>query len=124
MTAVEQNECWWDENVKPIERIGRLHINRILRTVKYNGQPVKLRPKEFLCLSYLMHHKNRIIPRVELILASGGSLKHFDDVIDVNVCGIRKAFRAVQADCTYIKTVEKKRGYAFSSSKVMELQPS
>jgi DNA-binding response OmpR family regulator len=50
-----------------IIRIDELELNRDTMQVSRAGQPIKLKPKAFRILTYLMQHEGRVISRRELI---------------------------------------------------------
>ena len=51
---------------KPELRCGPLTLDPRLARVTLNGVPVKLTSHEFRVLSYLMHHRGRVVPQSEL----------------------------------------------------------
>jgi two-component system OmpR family response regulator len=46
---------------------GPLRLDTKLARVTYNGTPVKLTSLEYRLLAYLMHHQERVVPRLELV---------------------------------------------------------
>ncbi|HKJ62786.1 MAG TPA: response regulator transcription factor [Hyphomicrobiales bacterium] len=46
---------------------GPLRLDTKLARVTYNGTPVKLTSLEYRLLAYLMHHQDRVVPRLELV---------------------------------------------------------
>jgi two-component system OmpR family response regulator len=46
---------------------GDLRLDTKLARVTFNGTPVKLTSLEYRLLAYLMHHQDRVVPRLELV---------------------------------------------------------
>lgn len=46
---------------------GPLRLDTKLARVTFNGTPIKLTSLEYRLLAYLMHHQNRVVPRLELV---------------------------------------------------------
>ena len=46
---------------------GGLRLDTKTARVTYNGTPVKLTSLEYRLLAYLMHHQERVVPRLELV---------------------------------------------------------
>jgi two-component system OmpR family response regulator len=46
---------------------GSLRLDTKLARVTHNGVPVKLTSLEYRLLAYLMHHQDRVVPRLELV---------------------------------------------------------
>lgn len=87
---------------------GTLVLDPVRGTVKADGVPVTLPPKEFALLRALMERKNRVLTRDELLnLAWGWDFDGTDRVVDSHIKKLRKALGA-HAGC--IKTVVK-QGY-------------
>lgn len=53
-------------HVQPAMRSGAVALDPRLAHVTRNGVPVKLTSHEFRVLSYLMHHRNRVVSQAEL----------------------------------------------------------
>src|SRR5262245_46836312 len=51
---------------KPSLTCGAVTLDPRLARVTRNGEPVKLTSHEFRVLSYLMHHRDRVVPQSEL----------------------------------------------------------
>jgi two-component system, OmpR family, response regulator len=51
----------------PVLRSGALTLDPRLARVTVNGAVVRLTPHEFRVLSYLMHHRGRVVPQGELV---------------------------------------------------------
>ncbi len=56
-----------DQQQSTVMRIGNLELNRDTMQVSRDDQPIKLKPRAFRILEYLMIHPERVIPRQELI---------------------------------------------------------
>ena len=54
-------------NAQPELRCGALLLDARTARVSLGGLPVKLTSFEYRLLSYLMHHKGRVVPRAEII---------------------------------------------------------
>src|SRR4029079_10040421 len=52
--------------VAPVLRSGAIELDPRLAAVTMSGSPVKLTSHEFRVLSYLMHHRGRVVSQVEL----------------------------------------------------------
>lgn len=46
---------------------GPLRLDTKLARVTFNGTPIKLTSLEYRLLAYLMHHQDRVVPRLELV---------------------------------------------------------
>ncbi len=91
-------------------RVGDLELDLVSRTANRNGRPIKLLPREFQVLEYLIRNEGHVVPRT-MLLERVWDL-HFDpntNIIDVYVGRVR---RKVDADQAYplIHTV---RGVGF-----------
>ena len=76
--------------VTPLVRVGDLEINRMSRTVRRGGAAIKLQPREFRILEYLVRHAGQVVTRTMLL--EGVWDYHFDpqtNVIDVHVSRLR-----------------------------------
>src|ERR1700720_2911343 len=82
-----------------ILRVGDLEMDLVSRTVSRRGQEIKLLPREFQLLEYLVRHEGQVVPRA-MLLQHVWDL-HFDpttNVIDVYVGRVR---RKVDGQQTY-----------------------
>ncbi len=91
-------------------RVGDLELDLVSRTANRNGRPIKLLPREFQVLEYLIRNEGHVVPRT-MLLERVWDL-HFDpntNIIDVYVGRVR---RKVDVDQAYplIHTV---RGVGF-----------
>ncbi|MGH8274827.1 MAG: response regulator transcription factor [Gammaproteobacteria bacterium] len=73
-----------------ILRVADLEMDRLQRSVKRAGKPIRLQPREFRLLEYLMLHANQVITRTMLLEQVWGY--HFDpqtNLIDVHISRLR-----------------------------------
>ena len=54
-------------HVSPLMRCGPVALDAKLARVTVDGTPVKLTSHEFRVLSYLMHHRDRVVSQAELV---------------------------------------------------------
>ena len=89
-----------------VEEIGAFTLDRGARIVRMNGEEVRLAPKEFDLLSYLLAHPGRVQSRERLIQAVWGS-NFFGDrkTVDVHVRWIREKFEGFPSMPFRIATV-------------------
>src|SRR5215472_1800134 len=79
-------------------RVGDLEVDLISRRVSRNGREIKLLPREFRLLEYLVRNEGRVVPRA-MILQHVWDL-HFDpttNIIDVYVGRVRRKVDDEQA---------------------------
>jgi two-component system OmpR family response regulator len=75
----------------PILSCGEVSIDVSSERVLVAGKPIELTPKEFRILSWMMHHKDEIIPRERLEARIDDGLSEIgSNVLDVLVGRIRK----------------------------------
>jgi DNA-binding response OmpR family regulator len=89
-----------------VEELGGFTLDRGARIVRMNGDEVRLAPKEFDLLSYLLAHPGRVQSRERLIQAVWGS-NFFGDrkTVDVHVRWLREKFEGFAALPFRITTV-------------------
>lgn len=71
-------------------KVGDLEMDLLSREVKRGGQPIRLQPREFTLLEFLMRHVNQVVTRTMLL--EGVWNYHFDpqtNVIDVHISRLR-----------------------------------
>lgn len=71
-------------------RVDDLEMDLLKRTVTRGGQPIRLQPREFKLLEFLMRHEGRVVTRTMLL--EGVWDYHFDpqtNVIDVHISRLR-----------------------------------
>jgi two-component system OmpR family response regulator len=79
-------------------RVGDLEMDLVSRTVSRGGREIKLLPREFQLLEYLLRHEGRVVPRA-MLLQHVWDL-HFDpttNTIDVYVGRVRRKVDEQQA---------------------------
>jgi two-component system, OmpR family, response regulator len=79
-------------------RVGDLEMDLVSRTVSRGGREIKLLPREFQLLEYLVRHEGRVVPRA-MLLQHVWDL-HFDpttNTIDVYVGRVRRKVDDQQA---------------------------
>jgi two-component system, OmpR family, response regulator len=79
-------------------RVGDLEMDLVSRTVSRGGREIKLLPREFQLLEYLVRHEGRVVPRA-MLLQHVWDL-HFDpttNTIDVYVGRVRRKVDDLQA---------------------------
>ena len=79
-------------------RVGDLEMDLVSRTVSRAGREIKLLPREFQLLEYLVRHEGRVVPRA-MLLQHVWDL-HFDpttNIIDVYVGRVRRKVDGQQA---------------------------
>lgn len=70
---------------------GNLSINTNTQIVTMSGQPVRLSPKEYALLEYLLRNKGKTIPRQTLLEhVWGESADMFSNTVDVHIRYLRK----------------------------------
>ncbi|HEY2704252.1 MAG TPA: response regulator transcription factor [Candidatus Dormibacteraeota bacterium] len=89
-----------------VEELGGFTLDRGARIVRMNAEEVRLAPKEFDLLSYLLAHPGRVQSRERLIQAVWGS-NFFGDrkTVDVHVRWLREKFEGFAALPFRITTV-------------------
>ena len=79
-------------------RVGDLELDLVSRTVNRNGREIKLLPREFQVLEYLVRNEGHVVPRT-MLLEKVWDL-HFDpttNIIDVYVGRVRRKVDSEQA---------------------------
>jgi len=79
-------------------RVGDLEVDLVARSVRRHGRVIKLLPREFQLLEYLVRNEGRVVPRA-LLLQHVWDL-HFDsttNIIDVYVGRVRRKVDDQQA---------------------------
>jgi DNA-binding response OmpR family regulator len=95
-----------ERHVTEVEELGRFRLDRGARTVHVDGEEVRLAPKEFDLLSFLLAHAGRVQSREHLIQQVWGS-NFFGDrkTVDVHVRWLREKFERFEALPFRITTV-------------------
>ena len=76
--------------VTPVLRVADLELDRMSRSVRRAGATIKLQPREFRMLEYLMRHAGQVVTRTSLLEALWDF--NFDpqtNVIDVHISRLR-----------------------------------
>ncbi len=76
--------------VAPLLKVADLELDRMSRTVRRNGATIKLQPREFRILEYLLRHSGQVVTRTNLLEALWDF--NFDpqtNVIDVHISRLR-----------------------------------
>jgi DNA-binding response OmpR family regulator len=96
---------------RAVERFGAVEVDPSLRTVRLDGQPVELAPKEFDLLVALLRHDGRVVSRLALLTEVWG---YADDVVsrtvDTHIAELRRKLEADPSTPRHILTV-RKAGY-------------
>src|SRR3954467_5067423 len=96
-----------------LDQFGDVEVNRAARTVKRNGEPVALAPKEFDLLIALMDRAGAVVPRGDLLSAVGGYQQGVSTrTVDIHVSELRAKLEPNPAQPVHIITV-RKTGYRF-----------
>jgi two-component system KDP operon response regulator KdpE len=92
---------------------GRLHVDMERRLVLLDHQPVHLTPTEFRLLSYLVQHRGRAVPHMELLCEVWGP-EYADDtaILSVYIRYLREKLEDKPGQPRYIRT-EWGVGYRF-----------
>ena len=75
----------------PTYRFGEFELDPAARELRRHAQRVRLPPKSFDCLAYLIAHRHRAVGRDELIAAVWGRVDISDTVVAQTVLRVRKA---------------------------------
>jgi two-component system alkaline phosphatase synthesis response regulator PhoP len=103
-----------------LDRFGDVEVNRGARTVKRNGTPVALTPKEFDLLVALMDRSGAVVPRGELLSSVWGYQHDVSTrTVDLHVSELRAKLEPNPSDPVHIITV-RKTGYRFEVSAARE----
>ena len=76
--------------IAPVLKIADLELDRMSRTVRRAGRSIKLQPREFRILEYLLRHAGQVVTRTNLLEALWDF--NFDpqtNVIDVHISRLR-----------------------------------
>ncbi len=76
--------------VAPVLKVGDLELDRMSRMVRRGGTSIKLQPREFRILEYLLRHAGQVVTRTNLLEALWDF--NFDpqtNVIDVHISRLR-----------------------------------
>lgn len=94
----------------PILTVGRISVNTLEQTVRYDGQLIDLSPTEYRLLEYLIFRPRAIVPARELLEhLYDYNWQHHSNVIEAHISNLRKKLRAA-GDGASIETI-RGRGY-------------
>jgi two-component system response regulator RegX3 len=91
---------------------GPVQIDPELRRASLNGVPLKLKTMEYKLLTYLIQHKNRVIPKEELFTGVWGDVFAGDGTLNVHIRHLREKIEQNPNDPQFIRTIWG-IGYAF-----------
>jgi len=94
-----------DAAADPIFTVGGLQIDLARRTVKVDGEPVKLTPKQYGLLQFLVRHAGRVVTHDQLLREVWGA-EHAGDIHYLRIF-MRKLRQHIEQDVTrpvYIQT--------------------
>jgi len=84
---------------------GPVRIDSESRRASLNGGPLKLKTMEFKLLSYLIRHKNRVIPKEELFASVWGDVFAGDGTLNVHIRHLREKIELNPNEPLFIRTV-------------------
>jgi DNA-binding response OmpR family regulator len=91
----------------PLVRVGDISLDTRLMRVSRNGVPLALSPQEYRLVSYLLHHRGRVVPQQELAEQLQGELyERESNAVEVLVGRVR---RKLGPD-----VIETHRGFGYS----------
>lgn len=94
----------------PVLTVGRISLNSVEQTVRYDGQLIDLSPTEYRLLEYLIFRPRAIVPARELLEhLYDYNWQHHSNVIEAHISNLRKKLRAA-GDGASIETI-RGRGY-------------
>jgi DNA-binding response OmpR family regulator len=99
----------------PILRFGRVEVNRMDRSVRYEGVPIVLTVKEYLLLEFLVKRKGGCCSRSELLEHVWHSTPDAGtNIVDVYVTYLRRKFAAARPeDKPGDSAIETVRGFGY-----------
>lgn len=75
----------------PVETVGAIALDMTRMTATRDGQPIRLTQLEFRCLAYLVLHRSRPVPSVELLEhLHGGEDGHEQNAIEALIARLRR----------------------------------
>ena len=95
---------------QPVLSVGRISLNTVEQTVRYDGQLIDLSPTEYRVLEYLIYRPRAVISGRELLEhLYDYNWQHHSNVIEAHISNLRKKLRAAGEE-TSIATI-RGRGY-------------
>ncbi len=95
-----------------IQVFGPFELDVDLYELRRDGEPLKLAPKAFDVLLHLVRHRERVVPKAELLDALWPGEHVTESVLPANVNAIRKALGDERGAARFVQTVHG-RGYRF-----------
>jgi TolB-like protein/Flp pilus assembly protein TadD len=93
---------------------GDFELDPDLQELRQAGAPVHVEPQVFDLLAYLVHHRDRVVSRDELMQAIWGGRIVSDAALSSRILAARRALGDRGPEQTYIRTVPK-RGFRFAA---------
>ena len=93
-------------------RVNDLELDISRGCLLRNGEEIHLKPKAFQILVYLLAHRDRLVPKDELLDQFWKDTAVSDDTLAQSIAELRRALGDSPRDPLYLKTVPK-RGYRF-----------
>ncbi len=94
--------------------LGELRVDRLRRAVTWQGAPLKLTPREYALLEYLLSRPERVVTRTELLEKVWDmSFDPGSNVVDVHVARIRAKLQA--AGCSVSLATLRGAGYMLTA---------
>lgn len=86
---------------KPVYHFGEFRLDPLARELTRNGAPLTVAANAFLCLVYLVEHRERAVGKDELVSAVWGRVDVSDNLLAQTIARLRRAL----GDEQYIKTM-------------------
>ena len=97
-----------------LKEMGGLRLDPVSHRVSVDGKPVKVGPKEFRLLRFLMDNPERVLTRSQILDGVWGTNVYIEErTVDVHIRRLRKAL-ASHGYADYVQTVHG-TGYRFSA---------
>jgi len=105
----------YERLIDPVTRFGGVEMDRLERTVLYEGQPVDLTATEFKLLEVMMLRKGACTSREELLLKAWKAAPDLSaNIVDVYINYLRKKFAAAHPEGEYSRSpIETVRGMGY-----------
>lgn len=105
----------------PIYRFGAFRLDPAGRKLWRDDEEIALAPKAFLCLIYLIEHRDRVVEHSELIQAVWGDIYLSDKSLVQKILMARRALNDTSEAQLYIETV---RGFGYRWVAPVEVEPA
>lgn len=96
-------------------RFGDFEVDLAAFELRKSGAPVKLDPRDFALLHYLLEHHDRVVPKEELLAEVWRDVVVTPSVLPTSIHRIRASLGQSARESQPIKTIHR-RGYRFSMS--------